>query len=61
VRKKKAKEEKPKTTKQLGVRVDKDQWRRFRSLAALKDRTAGDLLKEVLAEYLERQGKENVV
>lgn len=52
MRKKPKEEKEPKATKQLGVQVDKDQWRRFRLLAFKQDRTAGDLLKEAMAEYL---------
>jgi len=43
-----------KTTKQLGVQVDKDQWRRFRTFAMSQGRTATDLLKDAIEEYLER-------
>ena len=43
-----------KITKQLGVQVNKEQWRKFRSLAVLQDRTAADLLEEAMAEYLEK-------
>ncbi len=57
MRKKKPKEEKePKTTKQLGVQVDRDQWRRFRTLAFQKGVTATDMLREAMEEYVERHG-----
>lgn len=56
MRKKPKEEKEPKTTKQLGVQVDKDQWNRFKGLAYRQGRTAGDLLKEALEEYLEKHG-----
>lgn len=54
--KKKPKEERAKTTKQLGVQVDVDQWRRFRTFAMSQGRTAADLLREAMEEYLEKRG-----
>ncbi len=48
-----AKVEKPKV-KQLGIKVDVDLWRRFRTLAFQQDRTATELLEEAMREYLER-------
>jgi predicted transcriptional regulator len=54
LRKKTLKDENPKTTKQLGVKVNIDLWREFRMLAIKQDRTATELLKEAMEEYLER-------
>jgi predicted DNA-binding protein len=52
---KKPKEQKQlRTTKQLGVQVDVGLWKRFRKLAVDRDRTAGDLLKEAMEEFLQR-------
>jgi len=56
IRKRGKEQKQPKTTKQLGVQVDVDQWRRFRTLAFQKGRTAGDLLKEAMEEYIGKRG-----
>ena len=57
--KKKSKEQKqPKTTKQLGVQVDIELWKQFRKLALDREVTASDLLKEAMAEFISRHGKD---
>ena len=45
--------------KQLGVRVNVAQWRRFRALARREGRTAKYLLKEAIEEYIIRHGDED--
>ena len=51
---------KDKSTKQLGVKVDVERWKRFRILALKKERTATELLKQAMAEYLSNH-EENTV
>jgi len=38
--------------KPIGVKVNEAIWRQFRSLAIAQGRTAGDLLDELMAEYV---------
>jgi macrodomain Ter protein organizer (MatP/YcbG family) len=47
-----------KATKQLGVQVDVEVWRRFRTLAFQKGVTATDMLREAMEEYIERHRKD---
>ncbi len=56
--KKMTKIEKPRTMKQLGVQVDVAQWRRFRAFAMSQGRTASEVLKEAIEEYLRKHGSE---
>lgn len=49
-----------KKTKQLGIQIDVERWRRFRMLAIKQDRTATELMEEAMAEYLERHGRDVV-
>ncbi len=36
----------------IGIKVDRSLWRRFRAVAVRKDVNAGDLLDRVIEEYL---------
>jgi hypothetical protein len=38
--------------KNIGVKVDEAIWRQFRSLAIAQGKTAGDLLDDLMAEYV---------
>lgn len=38
--------------KNIGVKVDERIWRQFRALAISQGKTAGDLLDELMAEYV---------
>jgi hypothetical protein len=38
--------------KNIGVKVDEKVWRQFRALAISQGKTAGDLLDELMAEYV---------
>jgi hypothetical protein len=40
--------------KNIGVKVDEKIWRQFRSLAISQGKTAGDLLDELMAEYVSK-------
>ncbi len=40
--------------KNIGVKVDVRVWRQFRSLAVAQGRNAGDLLDEIMSEYVAR-------
>lgn len=40
--------------KNIGVKVDEAVWRRFRALALAQGKTAGDLLDELMTEYVEK-------
>ena len=40
--------------KNIGVKVNEAIWRQFRSLAVAQGRNAGDLLDEIMAEYVEK-------
>lgn len=40
--------------KPVGVKVDEAIWRQFRSLAVAQGKTAGDLLDQLMTEYVEK-------
>ncbi len=40
--------------KNIGVKVNEATWRQFRSLAVAQGRNAGDLLDELMEEYVAR-------
>lgn len=40
--------------KNIGVKVDEQIWRQFRALAISQGKTAGELLDELMAEYVAR-------
>jgi hypothetical protein len=40
--------------KNIGVKVDEMIWRQFRSLAVAQGKNAGDLLDELMAEYVSK-------
>ena len=40
--------------KNIGVKVDERVWRQFRALAISQGKTAGDLLDELMTEYVEK-------
>jgi hypothetical protein len=40
--------------KNIGVKVNETTWRQFRSLAVAQGRNAGDLLDELMLEYIEK-------
>lgn len=52
--KKRLEKKETKTTKQLGVQVNIELWKRFRKLAIDRDQMATTLLEEAMEEYLER-------
>jgi hypothetical protein len=43
--------------KSIGVKVDEKIWRQFRALAISQGRTAGDLLDELMVEYVEKANR----
>jgi len=42
------------TKKNIGVKVDEKLWRNFRALAISQGKTAGELLDELMVEYVGR-------
>jgi len=46
--------------KNIGVKVDEGIWRQFRALAISQGKTAGDLLDELMMEYVSKShGSQN--
>jgi hypothetical protein len=43
--------------KNIGVKVDEGIWRQFRALAISQGKTAGDLLDELMTEYVAKAEK----
>lgn len=39
---------------QIGVLFDPDLWRKFKATATMQGRTAGDVLEELMKEYIEQ-------
>ena len=50
--------EQQRASRQLGIMVDQDLWRRFRAAAIMRDQTATELLEEAMRKALEEQRTE---